>query len=336
MPKVTQWEGAIGRRIRLRDLYVFLTVLECRSMSQAALRLGVSTPSVSELVAGLEHAVGARLLDRSYRGVAPTLFGEALQARGLAAFDELRQGIRDIESIADPGRGEVRIGCPESTAAFLVPVIEHVAKRHPRIRFVTRQVHAPTVEYPELLDREVDLVLARLVEAPIAGKLGDQFNAEVLMDDPFSAVVGAKSKWARRRKIDLAELAQARWVLPSLDVLAGLMLTDAFRARGLEPPEPHITTFSILLRNNLASRGDYISVLPRSVLRLGAARYGLKELPVPLSSARRSPLAIVTLRNRSLTPSVRVFIEAARQVAKEASETGNAPARARSRGERGG
>lgn len=332
MPKVTQWESAIGRRVRLRDLFVFLTVLECRSMSKAAARLGVSTPSVSELVADLEHAVGARLLDRSHKGVAPTAYGEALQARSLAAFDELRQGIRDIETIADPECGEVRIGCPESTAAFLVPVIEHVAKRHPRIRFVTRQVQTPTVEFPELLDRKVDLVIARLVAAPVAGQLGDPFNAEVLMDDPFSAVVGAGSKWARRRKIDLAELAEARWVLPSLDVLAGLMLSDAFRARGLEPPQPHITTFSIVLRNNLASRGDYVSVLPRSVLRLGADRYGLKELPIPLSSARRSPLAIVTLRNRSLTPSVRVFIESAREVAKQLSQPGSASSRARPRG----
>jgi len=317
MPKVTQWERAIGGRIRLRDLFVFLTVIECGSMSRAAARLGVSTPSVSELVADLEHAVGVRLLDRSNRGVVATPFGEALRLRGQAAFDELRQGMRDIESIADPGSGEVRIGCPESAAAFLVFVIEQVSRRYPRMRFVTRQVRAPTVEFPELLSRDSDLVLARLVSAPLQGRLGENFDAEVLFDDPFSAVVGSRSKWARRRRIDLSELAKERWILPSLDVLAGLILQDAFRARGLKAPEPHIETFSILLRNTLPVRGDYISVLPRSALRLSAERYGLKELPIALSSPRSSPLAIVTLKNRSLTPAVRVFIECAREAAKQ-------------------
>src|SRR5579872_5208051 len=101
-------------RLRLRDLSVFFTVLECGSLSKAALRLGVSTPSVSERIANLERTVGARLLDRSPRGVVATRFGEALLARGRAAFDELRQGLRDLDSIADPAAGEVRIGCPES------------------------------------------------------------------------------------------------------------------------------------------------------------------------------------------------------------------------------
>ena len=315
MPKVSQWETAIGRRLRLRDLFVFFAVVECGSMSKAALRLGVSTPSVSELIADLEHAVGVRLLDRSHKGVVATRFGEALMARGLAAFDELHQGIRDIESIADPGSGEVRIGCPESAAAFLVLVIEHIAKRHPRMRFVVRQVYSPTVRFPELQDRKIDLVIARLVAPPDDGRIEDDFDAEVLFDDPFAPVVGQASKWARRRKVDLAELAQERWILPPLDALAGLFLKDTFEARGLKAPEPSVNTFSIHLRNELASRGDYIALLPRSVLRFSSARYGLKELPIQLSP-RPSPLAIVTLKNRSLTPAVQVFMESAREMAK--------------------
>jgi DNA-binding transcriptional LysR family regulator len=316
MPRISQWEHAIGRRLRLRDLFVFFTVVECGSMSKAALRLSVSTPSVSELIADLEHAVGVTLLDRSSKGVTPTRFGKALLIRGQAAFDELRQGLRDIDSMADPGSGEVRIGCPESCAAFLALVIERVSRSHPRIRFATRQVHAPTVEFPELLSRNIDLVLARLLVGPGTARVGDEFDTEVLFEDPFSAVVGRQSKWARRRKLDLAEIAQERWILPPLDILAGLILKEAFESRGLRVPEPAVSTFSVFLRNHLASRGDYISVLPRSVLRLSAARYGLKVLPVELSSFRPSPFAVVTLKNRTLPPVVQVFLESAREAAK--------------------
>src|SRR3954463_9706245 len=105
MAKVVQWEQQIGRRLRLRELFVFFTVVEYGSMAKAAAKLGVSTPSISQMIAGLEHAVGVRLLDRSPTGVVPTRYGDALLARGRAAFDELRLGVQDIEFLADPHAG---------------------------------------------------------------------------------------------------------------------------------------------------------------------------------------------------------------------------------------
>src|SRR5258708_4192950 len=176
MPSQAAHDSSIGRKLRLHDLFVLFTVIECGSMSKAALRLGVSTPSVSERIADLEHAVGARLLDRSPQGVVATRFGEVLHARGAAAFDELRQGIREIESIADPGTGEVRIGCPESISVFLAAVIEHLSARHPRMRFVVRQAYVP---YPELTERTIDVVLARLADPRERG-LGGDLQVDVL------------------------------------------------------------------------------------------------------------------------------------------------------------
>src|SRR5262249_23260166 len=194
MARLVQWEQQIGRRVRLRDLFVFFTVVEYGSMAKAGAKLGVSTPSVSEAIAGLEHAVGVRLLDRTPKGVVTTPYGEALLARGRAAFDELRQGIRDIEFIADPDAGEVGIRCPESIAAgFLVPVLERFSKDHPRVRFHVAPVFQPTVEFPELLERKIDLVFARLANDPVQGRLTDELNAEVLFRDRYLVVVGEKS-----------------------------------------------------------------------------------------------------------------------------------------------
>src|SRR5258706_45541 len=113
-------ENRIGRRLRFRDLQVFFAVVPAGSMAKAATELGVTQPAVSEVVAGLEHAFGVRLFDRSPQGVEPTIYGRALLKRGIAAFDELKQGIRDIEFLADPTRGEVRIGCPDSLAGGLL------------------------------------------------------------------------------------------------------------------------------------------------------------------------------------------------------------------------
>jgi DNA-binding transcriptional LysR family regulator len=312
MPRITHWERHIGRRLRLRDLFVFFTVVEAGSMGKAAAQLGVSVPSVSNLIADLEQTLRVRLLDRTPKGVLPTPYGEALLARAHGAFDELRQGIRDIESISDPAAGEVRIGCSEALLAFLVPVIEHVSAQHPRVRFHVQQVHWPTVEFPELHRRTIDLTLARLATPP--GRLDEELAAEVLFDDPFLAVVNTKSRRARRTKLDLAELADEPWLVTPLDVLAGRFVTDAFEARGLKPPTPIVAAYSAHLRTVLASRGRYIAVLPRSVLQLSAKLYSLKELPLKLST-RPSPVAIVTVRNRTLTPAVQLFVDAARAVA---------------------
>src|SRR4051812_32318294 len=109
MPRNIAWEKQIGRRLRLRDLHVFFTVVQHGSMAKAAVELGVSQPSISELIADLEGFLGVRLLDRSSRGVEPTVYGETLLSRGQAAFDELRQGIRDIEFLADPNSGEISL-----------------------------------------------------------------------------------------------------------------------------------------------------------------------------------------------------------------------------------
>jgi|SRR5690349_8331599 len=315
MARITQWERKIGRRLRLRDLFVFFTVVESGSMAKAAQQLGVSTPAVSDVIGDLEHVLSVRLLDRTPKGVQPTSYGRALLARGHAAFDELSQGIRDIEFIADPGAGEVRIGCPESLATFLVPVIEALTRQNRRMRFSVQQVRWPTVDFPELRERKIDLVLARLVRLPRGGRLGEDLDAAVLFDDPFAVVVGRTSPWAKRRRIDLADLTNEPWILTPLDVLAGLFVTEAFESRGLKPPTPVVETSSIHLRNNLAGGGNYIAVLPRSVLKLNADRYGLKELPIRLS-AQPSPVAIVTLRDRTLTPAVATFIKCAHEVAR--------------------
>src|SRR5690349_2604264 len=228
MPRLLQWEQQIGRRLRLRDLFVFFTVVESGSMAKAGAKLGVSTPSISEVIATLEHALGVRLLDRSSKGVVVTPYGEALLARGRAAFDELRQGIRDIAFIADPDAGELRIGCPESIAAgFLVPLIERFARDRPRVRFHVTPVYTPTVEFPELHERRIDLAFARLAARTARGRFAEAFDAEVLFEDPYAVVVGRKSKWARRARVELADLVDEPWAMTPLDALGDTFMTKA-------------------------------------------------------------------------------------------------------------
>jgi DNA-binding transcriptional LysR family regulator len=145
MASTIHWEKNIGRRFQLRDLQVFFTVAERCSMAKAAAELGITQPSVSTAIAGLETSLGAKLFDRSPQGVELTPVGQALLIRGRAAFDELRQGVRDIEYLSKPDVGEVRIGCPESIAAgFLPAVIDRLSQKCPLVSLAVAHVVTPT------------------------------------------------------------------------------------------------------------------------------------------------------------------------------------------------
>jgi DNA-binding transcriptional LysR family regulator len=129
MAKILDWESRIGRRLRLRDLHILFAVVQHGSMAKAGIHLGMSQSAVSQAVAAMEHTLGVRLLDRTSRGVEPNIYGTALLRRGLAAFDELRLGVKEIESLGDPAIGEVRIACSELAAGILAPTIDRLSRR---------------------------------------------------------------------------------------------------------------------------------------------------------------------------------------------------------------
>jgi DNA-binding transcriptional LysR family regulator len=105
MTAVTQWNDRVRRRLKLRDVDILLSVIQTGSMGKAAAALNMSQPAVSKAIAYLEQTLGVRLLDRSRQGVEPTPYGQALVKRGVAMFDELRQGVHDIASLTDPTVG---------------------------------------------------------------------------------------------------------------------------------------------------------------------------------------------------------------------------------------
>jgi|SRR5579871_938291 len=319
MTRAVAWENRIGRRIRLRDLHILFCVIQEGSMAKAAVQLRISQPAISEAIANLEYAIGARLLDRSRRGVAPTLYADALLRRGRIAFDELRQAVSEIESLNNPAMGEVRIACSESLqASILAPIIERFRRSYPGVILHVGQVTTPTiipvVGLPELRERQVDLILARLASRDVDDNLEDDVSVEVLFDDPMVVAVGAQHPLARRRKVELAELVGEPWILPPPNSLNYSVVAEAFQAKGLAMPKVILVSYSVHLRTLLLPTDRYVTAFASTNLSF-AKNSNLKILPVTLP-ARSWPIAIITLKNRSLSPAVQRFIECVRQVAK--------------------
>jgi DNA-binding transcriptional LysR family regulator len=313
MAKTVDWESRIGRRVRLRDLHVLSAVIQRGSMAKAAAQLGVTQSAVSQVIADLEYALGVRLLDRSPRGVEATIYGSILLRRSSAAFDELRHGIQEIDFLTDHAIGQVRVGCPESiSSAVLPPIVQRFFEQYPR---AVLDVDDVNWTLSPLRDRSVDLVLARGGRGFADDRFFDDMNVETLFEDELVIAAGSQSRWFRRRKIDIAELVDERWILTAPDIWNHIVVAEAFQARGLDMPNISMRTLSVHLRTNLIASGDFITALPRSVLHLYASRFSLKALPVEMP-IRPWPVEIVTLKNRTLSPVVERFIACAHEVAK--------------------
>jgi DNA-binding transcriptional LysR family regulator len=203
MLRKINWESQIGRRLKLRDLHVFLTVVQRGSMAKAARELGVSHPAVSEVISDLEHALGVRLLDRSAQGIAPTIYGDVLLKRSIAVFDELKQSIRDIEFLTDPTTGEVRIGSMEPPWFTLLPdVIRRFSQQYPHI-----DVHTDLIDHSEvflaLRERRYDCVLMAMYRGFRDEVAADDLTVEILYDDATTVTAWAQSKWHAAAKSTL-------------------------------------------------------------------------------------------------------------------------------------
>ena len=192
----------VERRLKLHDVRVLISVAETGSMSKTAERLGTSQPAVSRAISDLEHALGVSLLDRSPAGVEPTAYGHALIKRGLAVFDELRQGVKDIEFIADPTAGLLRIGCTEAIADdFVATVIDELTQKHPRLSFHVMTYPGPPI-FDQLASRNVELVLCRVPKSAAEKYM----VVEELFDVSHVVAAGPRNRWLRRRNIELADL----------------------------------------------------------------------------------------------------------------------------------
>jgi DNA-binding transcriptional LysR family regulator len=306
-----QLSDRTGSRMKLQDLHVLMTVVQAGSMGKAAQRLNTTQPNISRSISELEHTLGVRLLDRHHQGVEPTEYGRALLDCGVAVFDDLRQGVKNIKSLADPTAGEVRIGSTVLLAAsFVSALVDRLSRRNPRMVFHLVTGYTDALQR-ELHARNVDLLILRS-----SGTLSDErLNFEFLFDDSYVVVVGAQNQWVRRRRIEIADLADELWVLPPPESVIGSIVREAFRASGRDYPGVTVVTDSPNMRISLLATGRFVTIFPASALRFLTRRSELKILPVELPMARR-PNGIVTLKNRTLSPVAKLVIDCVREVAK--------------------
>jgi DNA-binding transcriptional LysR family regulator len=310
-----RWNERVGRRIKLRDLHMLEAIAKLGSMARAAEYLAISQPAISKAMADLAASLGVPLLSRGVRGVELTESGRVLVHRGRAVFDEIRQGLAEIEHLSDPTGGEVRIGTGEAMTEFVASIVDHASSRFPKVEYHVA-VNDVTTLLRTLRDRELDLVIARWMPAGPEEDLA----AEVLFEDRLRVVAGAKHPLAyRRKKLALADLARECWALPPPDSFLGRLIVQAFRAEKLDRPRTALTSISVQMRLTQLEGGRFLTIHPSSLLQHSANRGRFKPLPVDLRVAA-GPIACISLRRRPATGAAKLFQDSMRAIARTVSQ----------------
>jgi DNA-binding transcriptional LysR family regulator len=305
-----KWDDRIGRRLRLKDLHTLQTVAEVGSMAKASERLALSQPAISKAVSDMEHILGASLLDRSARGVALTESGRLLVERTRVVFDEISQGVSDIERLSDPTRGIVKIGTTEPVASVVSEIISQLASQYPRVGYDVMVSDLDTL-IGELRQRTRDVVVTRWAARPMT----DDLAVQPLFKSPLAVMAARGHPLLRRKKLSLADMMDERWTLSPPDSFLGRVVVDLFRRRKLPLPPSVVTTISIHMRLDLLASGSFLTILPAQMLRSPAQRAWLRALDVDLRDTLQ-PIAAITLKKRRVGGAVKLFEQASLEICK--------------------
>jgi DNA-binding transcriptional LysR family regulator len=153
------------------------------------------------------------LFDRSSQGVSLTVYGEALLKRSAVIFDEIKQSAMEIDFLADPTVGQVRVASVESLSATILPeIVLEFSQRFPRVILQIDNLTAPAADMWGLRNRKYDLALVRLLSTNRNQLNAEDLSLQPLFDDGLVIAVGDHNPLARRKRIELTELSDEPWI----------------------------------------------------------------------------------------------------------------------------
>ncbi|MFO1413869.1 MAG: LysR substrate-binding domain-containing protein [Burkholderiales bacterium] len=302
----------LPRQLRLRELRVFVAVLEHRSFRKAASALHVTQPAVTKSIAGLETLLGVRLFDRVANGVEPTVHGASFAPHARAIFGELRRAALQLDVVSRGATGTLRVGtAPMPASGFLPQALARVAAQQEGV-FAT-VTEAREHELADLLrKREIDIAFVRTTHFPAA----DDLAVDVLFEESLCVLARRDHPLASSLHLDWSEVVDRQWVMPPADSPFVQLLRRTFERADLPLPRHCVESASIHQQYGMVLHGSLLSFGLRRTNLMASVRDSLIRLPVALP-AMTGRVAAVTLRGRETPPLVTLLVEEVRAVTAE-------------------
>ncbi|ARE84818.1 hydrogen peroxide-inducible genes activator [Roseovarius mucosus] len=152
----------MAQDITLRQLRYFIALTETGHYRKAAERVGVSQPSLSQQILGLETALGMTLVERGHRGAILTPGGREVLTHARKMIEEAEVLGSLAQSTREGMAGTIRLGASPTLGPYFLPyVVRRLRRTYPGLKLIIRDA-APTVLQEELLEGRHDLILAQL------------------------------------------------------------------------------------------------------------------------------------------------------------------------------
>jgi DNA-binding transcriptional LysR family regulator len=299
----------IRARLKPRQLLLLVSIEELGNIHKAADALGMTQPAASKLLKELEDALDVSLFDRLPRGMRPTAYGEIMVRHARMTLSTLGIAYEEITALKSGFAGQVAVGIIMPPGAMLLPLtIAQIKQDHPLLQ-IDVELDSSDVLVGRLLEGKLDMAIARLFEHHDKSA----FNFERLGEESMCLVSRQGHPLLRKRKLNLADLVAASWILPTGKVLRH-RFEMMFRNLALSSPSDLVYTPAVLVMTSLLQQTDMIAVMPLEVARHYRAHGMVSLLPIELP-LKMDSYGIITRRGQLLSPGANLVLEAIRAAA---------------------
>ncbi len=294
-------------RLRMRQLLLLVALGDEGNIHRAAEVLHMSQPAASKLLKDLEDALDVPLFDRLPRGMSPTWYGEAMIRHARMALASLSEAREEVEALKAGRFGTASVGSITTAGLSLLPeAIASVKREYPSMR-IGMQIETSDVLLERLAQGKLDMIVARLFERHDKTKL----RYEKLAEEPVCAIARCGHPLAKARRLKLADLVEAGWVIPPSGSVLRHRFELMFQEAGLNIPSNIVETTAILFVSKLLQQTDFIAVVDRDLGQYYAEHGFVDILPIQLSCSMDA-FGIIRSTDRLLSPAARVLLQAIR------------------------
>ena len=286
--------------IPLRQIRAVIAVCEEGSFTRAAERENATQSGISQHVAAVERALGARLFERSPAGVVPTPAGVRYYRRCIEAVGMLDSAAEEARGIASDVTGDLRIGLmPTFTRAVLAPALEGFIDQHPEVRLHIIEGYSGQLTELTLAD-EIDFAVVPAFEGQVGLKVTH------LVRDPEFLISRPRRNAASLKPVRLRDLRPFKVIVPGRDNVRRRNLETYFQTHGVAV-DAMLELDAMIGTLELVARSDWVTVLPSliSVNDIKTGEYTVNPIDPPL----HAEFVVIQPSRRTHSTQARLFLE---------------------------
>jgi len=297
------------------QLLVFKEVVEAKNITLASKRLRISQPSISIQIKGLEQEYGARLFDRTNKGVTLTKAGEILYEYSCQAIQTMQEARELINELSRDRHKYVRLGATLTIGEYILPhIIGHLDYISENLDFNVKIANTEIVTQ-DVLENNIHIAL---VEGPV--REHQAINIETFWHDELALIVPISHPWAKRESVCFEELINERMITREKGSGTRKVMELALAAGGFEPARLNIIAE---LGSTEAIKQAIIEGLGVTIISVLTVQHEckyslLKTLSIQGCDLSR-PLNLITNRKGFRTEEETMFIELLRNTEKLSS-----------------